>query len=254
MINPVKTQNNLNYKTEPALISCIVPVFNGEKYLQKTLDSILDQSYNPLEIIVVDDGSTDKTAEIVKGYNAYVSYLWQPNKGPASARNLGLNSAKGEFVTFLDSDDLWHPEKLKRQIDRFHSRPELDTCVTHVQNFWIDELSEEKEKLQNHPHTKPIPGYFTGSLMARRAVFEKIGLFNDHLKHTDDTEWFLRAYEHNVNMKILPDVLVYRRIHQNNRSRLKADASRDEYLGLIKALLNRRRAKNSKSSDIGLSS
>lgn len=241
MINPMKTQNNLNYKTEPALISCIVPVFNGEKYLQKTMDSILDQSYNPLEIIVVDDGSTDKTAEIVKGYNAYVSYLWQPNKGPTSARNLGLNAAKGEFVTFLDSDDLWHPEKLKRQIDRLHSRPELDICLTHVQNFWIDELADEKYKFRNHRRSKLLPGYTVNSLFTRLSFFEKIGLFDQELEHSADTEWFLRAEEHDAVVEILPDVLVYRRMHSTNHSRIRASNSLNEYLHLVKRSLDRKR-------------
>src|SRR2546426_10667200 len=95
-----------------SLISCIVPVFNGERYLHETLNSILAQTYRPLEIIVADDGSTDGTRTIVASYGQQVRYLWQLNAGPAAARNLGLTAAKGEFIAFLDADDLWHPEKL----------------------------------------------------------------------------------------------------------------------------------------------
>ena len=98
--------------TKPNLISCIVPVFNGERYLAEALDSILAQTWRPLEVIVVDDGSTDGTAHIAAGYGAEVSYIHQANAGPAAARNRGLDAARGEFIAFLDADDLWHKDKL----------------------------------------------------------------------------------------------------------------------------------------------
>ena len=107
-----------------SLISCIVPVYNGERYLGEALDSILAQTYRPLEIIVVDDGSTDGTAEVVAIYGDQVRYLKQVNGGPAATRNLGLSSSNGEFVAFLDQDDLCHPEKLERLMERFKTRPE----------------------------------------------------------------------------------------------------------------------------------
>src|SRR5437870_1421497 len=123
-----------------SLISCIVSVYNGERYLREALDSILAQTHRPLEIIVADDGSTDRTASVAVGYGDQIRYLCQPNAGTASACNLGLSAAQGDFVAFLAADDLWHPEKLARQITRFRERPQLDLCVTHVKNFWIPEL------------------------------------------------------------------------------------------------------------------
>jgi len=97
-----------------SLISCIVPVFNGERYVSEALDSILAQTYRPLEIIVADDGSIDGTAAVVASYGEQVIYLRQANAEPA-ARNLGLSAARGEFVAFLDAVDLWHPEKLAHE-------------------------------------------------------------------------------------------------------------------------------------------
>jgi len=234
---------------KPSLISCIVPVFNGERYLRETLNSILEQTYRPSEIVVADDGSTDGTPKVVAEYNETVSYLWQPNAGPAAARNLGLSAAQGEFVAFLDADDLWHPEKLARQMARFHARPELDFCITHVQNFWIPELVEEKKQFRNHRRSKPLPGYVTHTLLARRTLFEKIGQFNTALRHCDDTEWFLRAMEHGAVMELLPDVLVYRRLHHSNLSRRHSSASVDEYLRFVKASLDRRRRHSATSSE-----
>jgi glycosyltransferase involved in cell wall biosynthesis len=105
------------------VISCIVPVFNAERYLRETLDSVMGQTYRPLEIIVADDGSTDATASVVAAYGDRVRYLLQPNGGPAAARNLGLRAVSGEFVAFIDQDDLWNPEKLARQMARFQAHP-----------------------------------------------------------------------------------------------------------------------------------
>jgi glycosyltransferase involved in cell wall biosynthesis len=226
---------------ELPLISCVVPVFNGERYLAEALESILKQSYRSLEIIVVDDGSTDGTAAVMDHYAGRARLLRQANAGTAAARNLGLNAAQGEFVAFLDADDLWHPEKLERQTARFKTRPELDYCVTHVQNFWVPELIEEERRFRDHRISKALPGYSTGTLLARRALFDTVGQFNPAIKHADDTEWFLRASEHGAAMELLPDVLLYRRLHQTNLSRLRASNSRDQYLQILKTALDRRR-------------
>jgi glycosyltransferase involved in cell wall biosynthesis len=223
------------------LISCIVPVFNGERYLGEALESILKQSYQALEIIVVDDGSTDGTAAVIEHYAGQVRFLRQPNAGTAAARNSGLRVAEGEFIAFLDADDLWHLEKLERQMARFQARPELDYCVAYAQNFWVPELIEEEKRFREHRISKALPGYATGTLLARRALFDTVGQFNSTIKHADDTEWFLRASEHGATTELLPDVLLYRRLHQNNFSRLRASNSRDQYLRMLKTALDRRR-------------
>ncbi len=226
---------------EGLLISCIVPVYNGERYLREALDSILAQTYRPLEIIVVDDGSTDRTPMVAEAYGDQIRYLHQPNAGTASACNLGLRAANGDFVAFLAADDLWHPEKLTRQMVRFREGPQLDVCVTHVENFWVPELREEAERFRDHRISKPLPGYVPQTLLARRGIFETVGYFNVTLRHADSTDWFLRAAEHGAIMEILPDALVYRRIHSSNLSRRMASDSRREYLQLLKTSLDRRR-------------
>jgi glycosyltransferase involved in cell wall biosynthesis len=225
----------------PSRVSCVVPVFNGEKYLAEAIESILKQTYRPIEIIVADDGSTDGTAKVAGRYGKQVRYLKQSNTGPAAARNLGIDAAAGEFLAFLDADDLWHPEKLLRQIARFHVRPELDYCVGYVQNFWISELAEEEAKFRGHRISKPLPGYVTGTLLARRNFFDAVGPFNAAIKHADDTDWFLRAGERGGVMELLPDVLLYRRLHFTNLSRVNTSNSRDQYLQVLKTALDRRR-------------
>jgi len=224
------------------LISCIVPVFNGDRYIREALDSILRQTYAPLEVVVADDGSTDDTASVVATYGERVRYVWQANAGPGAARNLGLQSVRGDFVAFLDADDVWHPDKLTRQMARFEARPELDLCVTRIKNFWVPELREEAVRFRDHPLARPMPGYALSTLLARRALFEGDGRFDPGLRHTNDTDWFVRAAERGATMDLLPDVLVFRRLHPANRSRRLAGASREEYLQLVKSALDRKRS------------
>ena len=227
-----------------SLISCIVPVFNGERYLGEAIESIRKQSYRPIEIIIADDGSTDGTASIVARYSKQVRYLRQHNAGPAAARNLGLSAGGGEFVGFLDADDLWPLDKLDTQMARFRECSELGFCIAHVQNFWIPELIEEEKRFRDHRISKPLPGYVTGTLLARRDCFKTVGHFNTAIEHADDTEWFLRANERGAAMELMPDVLLYRRLHYTNLSRVNASNSRDQYLQVLKMALDRRRRRS----------
>jgi hypothetical protein len=152
-----------------------------------------------------------------------------------------VSVAWGQFVAFLDADDLWHREKLSRQMARFEARPELDLSVTCIQNFWATELRQMETRFRHRRLMQAVPGYLTQTLLARRAAFERTGDFDVTRRHAGDTEWFLRAAERGAVMELLPDVLAYRRLHQTNRSRIMATASRDEYLAMVKASLDRRR-------------
>jgi glycosyltransferase involved in cell wall biosynthesis len=149
--------------------------------------------------------------------------------------------ADGGFVAFLDADDLWHPEKLARQMARFAARSELDLCITQVQNFWTPELREKVARFDEHPLSQPFPGYGAPALLARRALFDTVGQFNSDLRHGDLKDWFLHVAEHGAVIEVLTDILVYRRLHETNLSHHKAIASREEHLQLVKASLNRRR-------------
>jgi glycosyltransferase involved in cell wall biosynthesis len=224
------------------LISCVVPVYNGARFIAAALDSILDQTHRPIEVIVADDGSTDDTAEVVARYAGRVRHITQQTVGPAATRNLGLSHARGDMIGFLDADDLWHPEKLERQAACFLARAELEACVTHVQLFWEAELEAEKLALENHARAQPVPGYATTSLLARRAVFDRIGTFRPDLWFADATEWFIRAREHSIVMELLPDTLVYHRMHPHNLTRRRSEASGAEFTRVLKASLDRRRA------------
>ena len=227
------------------LISCVVPVFNGERYLHETLDSILAQTYYTLEIIVADDGSTDGTASAVGAYGDKIRYLRQTNRGSPAARNLGIGAARGDFIAFLDADDLWHSCKLERQMARFEARPELQGSITLVQNFWVAELAREAARFRGRFLAKPLPGYHSETLLARRSLFDTVGPFDPALRHADKTEWFLRAANKQAAIELLPEILVYRRLHAHNTSRSQGDAVREEYLRLLKTKIDRHRREKS---------
>lgn len=233
---------------EESLVSCIVPVFNGEDYLREALNSILGQSYRRLELVVVNDGSTDRTEKIVESYGEKVRYVFQANAGPAAACNVGISASRGEFIAFLAADDLWHEEKIERQMARFQQRPDLDLCLTHLKNFWIPELKKEAERFQNHRLAKAMPGYTIVTLLARRSLFEKVGNFNQELQHGSDLDWFMRTADQGAVMELMPDVLVYRRLHNTNRSRRLASNSRDTFLQILKTSLDRRRRFNDEAT------
>lgn len=225
------------------LISCVVPTFNSARYLGEALDSILAQTYRPIEVIVTDDGSTDGTVDVVDAYSEHIRFVSQPTSGPSATRNLGLCAAKGGFVAFLDADDLWHPEKLERQMRRFEERRDLDVSVTHVRMFWADPLSEERAHYQDHSRAQNIPGYATTTLLAPRRVFDTVGPFNTEYWFGDATDWFLRAREEGLVMELMPDVLTYHRMHESNLTRRRSRESRDEFLTIVKESLDRRRKK-----------
>lgn len=228
-----------------ALISCIVPVYNGERYLTEALNSILAQTYRPIEIIIADDGSTDGTRSIAIAYAADARYVWQTNGGPAAARNLGLCNARGEFVAFLDADDLWQPTKLELQMARFAAQPELEVSLTFVQNFRSAAPAQNAGNPPDRVFSKPLPGYIAQTMLARKSVFDVVGFFDPALIHADKTEWFLRAAEKQAVIELLPDVMVYRRLHETNISRTFGEESRQEYLRLLKAKIDRQRQQRS---------
>jgi glycosyltransferase involved in cell wall biosynthesis len=225
------------------LVSCVVAVYNGERFLAEALDSIFGQTYRPLEVIVVDDGSTDGTAAIAADYGERITLLHQANAGHAAARNRGIEAARGDFVGFLDADDLWHADKLTRQTGRFRDRPELDASVTLIQNFWMPELAAEAAELRGQRRGGPLPGYSPVTLLARRALFQRLGLFDTDLRHGGVAAWFVRAREQGAAIELLPEVLVQRRMHVRSFSRENAAGSQAEYLAIVKAALDRRRGR-----------
>jgi glycosyltransferase involved in cell wall biosynthesis len=218
------------------LVTCIVPVFNGARFLGEAVASILHQGHSPLEVIAVDDGSTDDSPEILASFGARVRVIRQANAGPAAARNTGVREARGEFLAFLDQDDRWHPEKLLRQLAVFEADPRLDLVVAHVECQW----EAEEVRTPDQPRSGVTPGYVTGTLLARRQAFDLVGPFDPALRFVDGLDWFIRAADRKVPTCLMTDVLLYHRVHAHNLSR-RGHESRAECLRVLRRALGRRR-------------
>ena len=164
----------------------------------EAIDSVLDQKFKAYELIVVDDGSTDETAEILAGYKTAITVIRQANRGVSAARNKGILSAQGDLVAFLDSDDLWEPEKLTCQFEFFQNHPEALICQT--EEIWIRNGKRVNPKKR---HRKPSGDIFVSSLelclvspsavMMRKTLFEKVGLFDETLPACEDYDLWLRV-------------------------------------------------------------
>lgn len=220
-------------------IAVIVPIYNREAYLAETLASILNQSLPPQEIIVIDDGSTDRGGEIAHSFPS-VRYHYQTNQGAASARNWGIQLATGDFFAFLDSDDRWTVDKLKQQWVALTENPSLDMVFGHVRQFYSPDLTGEAREKTKIPR-EVLPGYHVGTMMIRREAFLRVGWFETDLRQGEFISWYLRAIDLGLQSMMLPEVVMERRIHQTNLGR-NPNRDRVAYVRIVKATLDRRRA------------
>ena len=219
-------------------VSYIVPVYNGEAYLAEALDSILAQTLPALEVLVVDDGSSDGTPTVARRYGNRITYLRQPHAGQSVARNHGVRVARGDLVAFLDADDLAHPTKLARQVARFEARPELDLCQALTRDFWSPEVPAEQRR-----SARGLPRQHPGSIdtwLVRRTLFERIGGLDPDKSFGETVEWYWRARESGAPIELLPEVVAYRRVHANNMTKGKREEQIDSLFTVIRAAMERK--------------
>ena len=222
------------------LISVMIGVYNAEPYIAEAIDSVFAQSYEPLELIVADDGSDDGTAAVVESYGDRVTYAHQENKGNGGARNLAVTLARGDYFAFLDADDRFMPDKLERQMAALEADPELDIVFGHVEEFVSPELDEETRARVRAP-AEVQPWMAPNLMLIRRESFERVGLFSETLKVGVTVDWFARADEAGLKTLMLPGVVLQRRLHTSNNGLRHAD-KRSQYVHVLKAALDRRRA------------
>ena len=220
------------------LISVIVPVYQGEKYIAHALDSIFAQNYRPIEVVVVDDGSTDATASIAKSYSE-VRYFFQANQGPPVARNTGLANSTGELITFLDADDYWLPNSLAAQSSYLAAHPEMGCVFGKVQNF-LNEGINLPHWISEAMMTENGGGWNLGASMTHRWAFDRIGHFNPNCFTCDDLEWVMRLREANILYSLVPEVFLHRRIHGGNLSHNQNSIARQR-VRILKAHMDRMR-------------
>ena len=223
------------------LISVIIPVFNGEKYIKDAVASIRRQNYAPFEIIIIDDGSTDASVAIIKTLDADVQLLEQANAGPAAARNRGLDTAQGAFISFLDADDLWPENKLTRQLTFLLANPEVEVVIGRSQFF--GEFSARDKKLPLDEQQTAV-GFNLGSGLFRRSAFERVGQFDEELRYSEDYDWSMRAREIGLRIHVMQETTLLHRIHQESLTHAENVMNYQLPLMLKKSLDRRRRSGN----------
>jgi glycosyltransferase involved in cell wall biosynthesis len=221
------------------VVSVIIPVFNGERFLREAVQTVLAQNYSPLEIVIVDDGSTDSTASVVKSLGEPVRYLHQTNQGPAAARNRGIEQAQGSLLAFADADDLWPGNKLELQLPCLIEDVAVEIVMGRIQQVLLSET--EDGETQAKEFAEPAFSVNLGSAIIRKSVFERVGLFDETMRYSEDVDWFMRAREVGAAIKTIDSVTLLYRQHEQNMTRGKS-ASELNVLMALKKSLDRRRA------------
>lgn len=215
-----------------ALVSVIIPTYNSGAFISQAVRSVLDQTYRRYEVIVIDDGSTDGTRDILCEFDAHINYLYQENRGPSAARNAGIKAARGEYISFLDADDIWLPDKLEHQVHFIQQNRDLGLVFSDEEAF-DGERVLYRSLLANTlfysaiTSQKPIREAFsklmienfipTSTVMVRSKCFKKAGLFDESLQVSEDGEMWSRIAAY-FGIGCLTQILGRKRVHQSNIS------------------------------------
>ncbi len=219
-----------------APVSVVIAVYNGEPYLGAAIRSVLAQTLPAAELLIVDDGSTDATPQVCAEFGSELRYLRLPHGGVATALNAGIVATTFEWLAFLDADDLWSPEKLKRQFEVVSDRPDVDMVFGQMRQFRSPELAGPPGPADD----QVFPGLSRGALLIRRAAMRQVGGFEEHWRVGEFVEWYLRAQDCGLREVMLDDILFHRRLHDTNMGRRKP-ATGVDFARIIKRALDRRR-------------
>lgn len=220
------------------LVSVVIPVFNGERFLCEAVQSVLDQGYSPFEIIIVDDGSTDGTATVAQSFPETVRYLHQTNRGPAAARNRGIEQAHGDLIAFADADDLWPRAKLDLQLPYLTKDQSLEIVMGRIQQVLLSETANGQTRAEEFGEATFSVNL--GCAVIRKSVFDRIGLFDETMRYSEDVDWFMRAREAGAAIMTIDAVTLFYRQHDQNMTRGKS-TSELNILKTLKRSLDRRR-------------
>ena len=227
---------------ERPLISIVIPVYNYARYLGEAVESVLSQTYQHLDVIVVDDGSTDQSGEVARSFaDRGVRYCHQVHAGIGPARNKGVELAHGDFIAFLDADDRWPEEKLERQLRAFENDPTLEMVFGQALQLQNGPDWESGVKDKRLVVAGMVPGMVPGTMLIKQDAFLRVGNFQGDWKVGEFIDWYARAVELQIRSLVLPELLLWRRIHDSNQG-VRERQSVSDYARVLKAKLDRRRA------------
>jgi glycosyltransferase involved in cell wall biosynthesis len=216
----------------PEAVSVIIPAYNAAGFLAEALMSVAAQNYTPLEVIVVDDGSADSTAAVARAFSSSVQLIEQPHAGAGAARNTGVAAAHGDFLAFLDADDLWLPGSLALRLDALQ-RHAADIAYGQV----IQSRAGPDGRTLDRP---PATALLTGAALVRATAFHRVGPFRTDLRVGEFIDWCARAAEAGLRVTALSQPVLRRRLHGTNTG-IRERAARADYVTVVRAALERRR-------------
>ncbi len=220
-------------------VSVVITVYNGAPYLAEAIDSVLAQTHSPLELVVLDDGSTDGSGAIAASYGEPVRFFRQERRGLGAARNAAIERAAGGYLALLDADDRFVPTKLEVQLRILDENPEIDMVFGRIDEFVSPDLSDDARALLRQP-VRNEPWRMPNLMLIRRESFDRVGGFATDLRVGVGAEWYTRAVECGLKEAIASEVVLERRLHASNNGIRERDA-RHQYLHVLKRSLDRRR-------------
>lgn len=221
-------------------VSVVIAVYNDDRYLAEAIESTLEQRPRPHEVIVVDDGSIDASGAVARRFESPVRCISQSHRGIAAARNTGIAATGGDYVALLDADDLWTARTLSALLGIFAADPGLDLAFGHVRHFISPDV-DEAEAARLSCRTGLEPGYLASGVLLRRAALAQVGPFREELVSGEFIDWIARAREQGLREALVPDHVLWRRVHSGNHGIRRRDA-RGDYARVLKSALDRRRA------------
>lgn len=223
------------------LISVIIPCYNAEAYLAEAIESALRQNAGPLEVVVIDDGSTDGSAGVALRFGGAVRYEYQANAGISAARNRGVELSGGRYLAFLDADDVWPDGSLTVRLDTLRASPGAACVCGAVEEFVSPDLQETPGARIPATHPAQV-ARLAGSMLIERDAFVRVGLFDPRLTVGETLDWIARAEDAGIGMRTAAAVVLRRRIHGDNTV-TREKARQNDYLRALRTTLVRRRAK-----------
>lgn len=217
-------------------ISVVIPVYNGARYLRETLDSVFGQTLQAHEVIIVDDGSSDQSPEILRAFGDRLQVYRQENQGVAAARNAGLTHVTGDAIAFLDQDDLWPADRNRIMAEALAAHPEAGVVVGLVE--MLDQITVRRA-MPTYMGIAPRE-MLVGSQLIRPSVFETVGKFSTGVGYADDTDFLLRRGEHRIATHYVDTVSLIYRLHDHNTS-TDNEATRHHTISVFREALKRRR-------------
>jgi glycosyltransferase involved in cell wall biosynthesis len=221
-----------------ASVSVIMPVFNGARFVAEAIDDVLAQTHPPIELIVVDDGSTDETVQIVQRYSSPLRLVVQEHAGCGAARNAGVDEARGDVLVFCDADDRFPVDRIERQLDSLNRTADLDAVFGELEEFMSPEADHTGARLRTpvaRRHARVVT-----TMLIRTESFLRVGPFATDLGRGVDIDWMARANETGLRSDHSEGLAVRRRLHHESTG-IRRHGDEDDYVRAVRAAIARRR-------------